>query len=215
MLDNAQLDELRIQPVGEGEDMIDLICPPEKIDAFLDLCNTEGIEIKGFSWWCHVTEGHEPCGMGGPKSSFFEGWFSEIPMDDIVRLSDNASYSTFFKYIWPEEDNYHDCWWPGFWLESLATMSERYDTWKTLIYYLPEYYQAAKELRDNYLAHNVEVDIISEKEQGDIEYARKRKYVEVVFIEDINNVMAIFNSVVEIYKPLIKEYHTSTLMALA
>ncbi len=27
--------------------------------------------------------------------------------------------------------------------------------------------------------------------------------------------MAIFNSVVEIYKPLIKEYHTSTLMALA
>jgi len=27
--------------------------------------------------------------------------------------------------------------------------------------------------------------------------------------------MAIFNPVVEIYKPLIKEYHTSTLMALA
>ena len=27
--------------------------------------------------------------------------------------------------------------------------------------------------------------------------------------------VAIFNSVVEIYKPLIKEYHTSTLMALA
>jgi hypothetical protein len=34
MLDNAQLDELRIQPVGESEDMIDLICPPENIDAF-------------------------------------------------------------------------------------------------------------------------------------------------------------------------------------
>ena len=29
------------------------------------------------------------------------------------------------------------------------------------------------------------------------------------------NSLAIFNSVVEIYKPLIKEYHTSTLMALA
>jgi len=27
--------------------------------------------------------------------------------------------------------------------------------------------------------------------------------------------LAIFNSVVEIYKPLIKEYYTSTLMALA
>ena len=86
---------------------------------------------------------------------------------------------------------------------------------KTLIIYKPEFIDLAIKLRDNYLAHNVEVDIISEKEQGDIEYARKRKYVEVVFIEDINNVMAIFNSVVEIYKPLIKEYHTSTLMALA
>ena len=34
-------------------------------------------------------------------------------------------------------------------------------------------------------------------------------------MSEIRNVLAIFNSVVEIYKPLIKEYHTSTLMALA
>ena len=34
------------------------------------------------------------------------------------------------------------------------------------------------------------------------------------FIRKIETV-AIINSVVEIYKPLIKEYHTSTLMALA
>ncbi len=60
---------------------------------------------------------------------------------------------------------------------------------KTLIIYKPEFIDLAIKLRDNYLAHNVEVDIISEKEQGDIEYARKRKYVEVVFIEDINNVI--------------------------
>ena len=60
---------------------------------------------------------------------------------------------------------------------------------KTLIIYKPEFIDLAIKLRDNYLVHNVEVDIISEKEQGDIEYARKRKYVEVVFIEDINNVI--------------------------
>ena len=60
---------------------------------------------------------------------------------------------------------------------------------KTLIIYKPEFTELATKLRDNYLAHNVEVDIISEKEQGDIEYARKRKYAEVVFIEDINNVI--------------------------
>ena len=44
---------------------------------------------------------------------------------------------------------------------------------KTLIIYKPEFIDLAIKLRDNYLAHNVEVDIISEKEQGDIEYARK------------------------------------------
>ena len=60
---------------------------------------------------------------------------------------------------------------------------------KTLIIYKPEFIDLATKLRDNYLAHNIEVDIISEKEQGDIEYARKRKYAEVVFIEDINNVI--------------------------
>ena len=60
---------------------------------------------------------------------------------------------------------------------------------KTLIIYKPEFIDLAINLRDNYLAHNVEVDIISEKEQGDIEYARKWQYAEVVFIEDINDVI--------------------------
>ena len=112
---NMHLDELKIQPVGEG--MIDMICSPEHIDEFVNLCNAVGAEIKGFVWWGHVTEGHKPCGMGGPASIYYDGWFSEIPMDDIVRLQDNALYSTFFSSIWPHEDNYHDCWWPGFWLE--------------------------------------------------------------------------------------------------
>jgi hypothetical protein len=34
-------------------------------------------------------------------------------------------------------------------------------------------------------------------------------------MELARDLLAIFNSVVEIYKPLIKEYHTSTLMAFA
>ena len=115
MPDKKSLEELKIQPAGEG--MIDLICPPEQIDAFVDLCEAEGIPICGFTWWCHVTEGHTPCGMGGPKSRYYDGWFSEIPMEEIIRLPDNGAYRDFFRTAWPKDKGFHDCWWPGFWLE--------------------------------------------------------------------------------------------------
>ena len=59
-----------------------------------------------------------------------------------------------------------------------------------LIYYQPEYIGIAKDLRNNYLANNnADVDIISEEEQDDIEYARKMLYDEAIFIEDINTVI--------------------------
>ena len=58
---------------------------------------------------------------------------------------------------------------------------------KTLLYYKPEYVELAENLRDNYLTHGYEkVDIISEEEQDDIEYARKMQYDEAIFIEDLN-----------------------------
>ena len=61
---------------------------------------------------------------------------------------------------------------------------------KTLIYYKPEYIDQAVKLRDNYLAHGFEeVDIISENEQDDVNYARQMKYDEAIFIEDINTVI--------------------------
>jgi hypothetical protein len=61
---------------------------------------------------------------------------------------------------------------------------------KTLIYCQPEYIGLARDLRDNYLAHNnADVDIISEEEQDDIEYARKMQYDEAIFIEDNNTVI--------------------------
>ena len=95
MLINEKLNELKIQPVGDG--LIDLICSIDNIDAFIDFCVEEGIPIEGFSWWCHVTEGHESCGMGGSQSIYFDGWFSEIHMDDILRLIDHESYREYFK----------------------------------------------------------------------------------------------------------------------
>ena len=61
--------------------------------------------------------------------------------------------------------------------------------WRTLIYFKPEYIGLAEKLRDNYIAHQKEADIISEEEQDDIEYARVKQYDEAIFIEDFNTVI--------------------------
>ena len=61
---------------------------------------------------------------------------------------------------------------------------------KILIYYKPENIDVAVKLCDNYLAHGYGVvDIISEKEQDDVEYARRMKYDEAIFIENSNTVI--------------------------
>ena len=60
---------------------------------------------------------------------------------------------------------------------------------RTLIFYKSEYIDEAKRLRDNYIAHLNETDIICENEQDDIEYARKNHYDEAIFIEDENTVI--------------------------
>ena len=61
---------------------------------------------------------------------------------------------------------------------------------KTLIYYMPEHVDLARKLRGNYNAHHHEnVDIISEEEQDDVEYARKMLYDEAIFIEDSESVI--------------------------
>ena len=60
---------------------------------------------------------------------------------------------------------------------------------RTLIFYKSEYIDEAKRLRDNYIAHLNETDIICENEQDDIEYARKNHYDEAIFIEGENTVI--------------------------
>ena len=59
---------------------------------------------------------------------------------------------------------------------------------KTLIYYMPEFVDQAEALRDNYRAHGHEADLISEKDQDDVEYARKMQYDEAVFVESSDTV---------------------------
>ena len=109
-------EKLKVQPVGDG--LIDLICPMENADLFITEMDKLGIRIKGFKWWCHVTGDHEPCGMGGPKNKFGEGWFSEVlPMDELISFENNEEYRKFFLYEWKQSGNYKPCVCPGFWLE--------------------------------------------------------------------------------------------------
>lgn len=109
------LTQFKIQQVGNG--WIDLICPWEMIEKFLDFCNIQGIKVKGFTWWCHVTDDHEPCGMGGPISQYFDGWFSEIQMDEPCTFETNEGYRVFLLDEWKNSAEYRECYWPAFWLE--------------------------------------------------------------------------------------------------
>ncbi len=115
MLSRDDLKTYKIQPVGDG--MIDLICPIENVVAFIDFCSTRSIQIKGFTWWCHVTDKHEPCGMGGPKSIYFDGWFSEIQMDTLISFDTNEDYRNYLMTEWKNSSDYKECYWPAFWLE--------------------------------------------------------------------------------------------------
>ena len=60
---------------------------------------------------------------------------------------------------------------------------------KTLIFYKIDYIEEAKKLQANYIAHGKKTDIISEKEQDDVEYAREKQYDEAIFIENKENVI--------------------------
>ena len=108
------LKRLHIQPVGNG--YIDLICPVENISEFIDCMEQLCITIKGFTWWCHVHGGHEACGLGGPRSRYSDGWFSEIPMDDIIRFDSNEELKHYLLEIYPNSPQYKECYVPAFWL---------------------------------------------------------------------------------------------------
>ena len=60
------MEKLHIQCVGNG--YVDMICPTQNIGEFIDYMEELGITIKGFAWCCHVRDGHQSCGLGGPRN---------------------------------------------------------------------------------------------------------------------------------------------------
>lgn len=107
------IDNLHIQVVGSGS--AELICPKENVEKFIDEMDRLHIRIKGITWWCYVTDGHEPCGMGGPKNRFGSGWYSEILMD-LLRFDSNQQLRKYMLEIYPSSEEYKACYTPAFWL---------------------------------------------------------------------------------------------------
>lgn len=109
------IEKYKIQPVGNG--YIDLICPWQSVNDFIDELTQHNIKITGFTWWCHAVGEHNPCGMGGPKNKFGDGFFSEIEMGRICEFSSNKDVKSFLLYEWVNSDDYKPCYVPAFWLD--------------------------------------------------------------------------------------------------
>lgn len=107
--------DLHVQPVGNG--YIDCICPMDHVPDFIRSISDLGIRITKFTWWCYVSEGHEPCGMGGPINKFGPGWYSEIEMGHTFQFPSNSAMLDYLTNIWPKEPDYHPCYVPAFWLD--------------------------------------------------------------------------------------------------
>jgi len=82
--------EYKVQPVGNG--YIDCIVIKSKMDEFIRKVGELGILIYVVNWWCYVDPNESansgcPHGLGGPKSEYFEGWFSEL-QNDFIKVDD-------------------------------------------------------------------------------------------------------------------------------
>ncbi|AZN39914.1 hypothetical protein [Paenibacillus albus] len=78
------LEKHQAQPVGSG--YIDIISDPMLVESLITELTTIGIAIYGVSWWCFCSDENRerhgcPHGMGGPKSVYREGWYSEMGLE--------------------------------------------------------------------------------------------------------------------------------------
>jgi hypothetical protein len=82
-LDNI-IEKHRAQPVGHG--YIDIIVSRDNYREFVSDLINNGYKIMSISWWEWCQNGKKnEYGLGGPESTYHDGWFSELPieLDDI------------------------------------------------------------------------------------------------------------------------------------
>ena len=120
-----QLDGLLVkykaEPVGRG--YIDCIIMNDDLVEFVDEITALGIKIIGFTVWCHCTDEHKeqyncPHGLGGPESTYHDGWFSEMYFDDsYFEVENNERVVDMIFNRLPMKSWYSPCIMPALWLD--------------------------------------------------------------------------------------------------
>jgi hypothetical protein len=94
-MDKKILDDLlekhKAQPVGHG--YIDIIVSRDNYKDFVSELVANDFKIESISWWEWCADKEEgKYGLGGPESVFYNGWFSEIPLnvDDFNFSADTS-----------------------------------------------------------------------------------------------------------------------------
>ena len=124
-MNREKLDRLlethKAQPVGHG--YIDIIVNRENYKSFVNDLVSNGYEIESVSWWewCPGDKKND-YGLGGPRSRYYDGWFSElsVPVDDIdghiekvINLIETKSISFPNEIVTFKQDNWLT---PAIWL---------------------------------------------------------------------------------------------------
>ena len=115
---NLLLQEYKVQPVGKN--YIDCIIV-EKIVAFIEELTKINIYVNVITWWCYTSNQNIrlygcPHGCGGPKSVYFDGWFSEMCHLPLYEPSDNIHAIDYIENGLKNEPFYSPCLRPGLWL---------------------------------------------------------------------------------------------------
>lgn len=78
------LERYKTEPVGSG--YIDIITPIENVEKLINEFTNINVAIECVTWWCYCSDQNKiqygcPHGMGGPKSCYFDEWYSEMGFD--------------------------------------------------------------------------------------------------------------------------------------
>lgn len=101
-MDKSKLDNIlekhKSQPVGNG--YIDIIVSRDNYKSLISDLVVNGFNINGISWWEWCEDNNEEeYGLGGPVSIFYQGWFSELPIDfDSLTFSENMTNENKINY---------------------------------------------------------------------------------------------------------------------
>ena len=129
----------KVQPVGTG--YIDCILTFENIFDFINDLSNINIIVYGLTWWCHCKDQNADCphGMGGPKSEYYDGWFSEMWFP-LLEFKCNEQVIEYIKNV-SNDKKILKCFVPALWLDvpdNWKNELERIDK-QFLRIYMPHY----------------------------------------------------------------------------